>query len=78
MSHVCVFCSLMSSCVQSKEHGKNKETHSAEKGVIQKQLADKTASEIKLMADVKVLSSEKVAVAVVSGLLFEVYIKLLL
>ena len=62
-SHVCFLCSLMSNCAQSKEHGKNKENRSAEKDAVEKQLADKTASEVKLTADVKVLSREKVAVA---------------
>ena len=48
--------------LQSAEHEKNKESHSAEKNDKAKQVADKTASEVKLTADVKVLTSEKVAV----------------
>ena len=48
--------------MQSAEHGKNKESHSAEKNDKAKQVADKTASEVKLTADIKILSNEKVAV----------------
>jgi len=51
----------MSDCVQSAEHGKTKESHSAQKTDKAKQLVEKTASEVKLTADIKVLSSEKVA-----------------
>ena len=75
---MCVLYSLTSNCVQSKAHGKNKTEIAAEKGVIEKQLADKTASEIKLTADIKVLTNEKVTVAVVLGLVFGVCVKLLL
>jgi len=51
--------------VQSAEHARLKESHSTDRADKAKQLVHKTASEVKLMADVKVLSSEKVAVDVV-------------
>jgi len=50
--------------VQSAKHGKAKETHSAEKAAKLTELEEKTASEVKLSADIKLLTSAKVVAVI--------------